>query len=46
MSPWYAFSQRPEKASPRQLRQLSYIPQFTTELMHVKGEENVVADAL
>ena len=42
----YAFSQRPEKASPRQLRQLSYISEFTTELMYVKGEDNVVADAL
>ncbi|KAH8360903.1 hypothetical protein KR084_005036, partial [Drosophila pseudotakahashii] len=41
----YAFRQRPEKASPRQLRHLGYISQFTTEIVHVKGAENTVADA-
>lgn len=42
----YAFAQKPEKASPRQLRQLDYISQFSTKITYVKGEENVVADAL
>jgi len=32
----YAFQQRPEKASPRQLRHLAYISQFCTTIMHVK----------
>src|SRR5699024_7268045 len=34
------------KVSPRQLRQLDFIGQFTTQLVHVSGEDNVVADAL
>ena len=38
--------QRPEKASPRQLRQLDYISQFCLTLSHISGEDNVVADAL
>lgn len=42
----FAFNQRPEKASARQLRHLDYISQFTTTILHVKGEENTVADAL
>lgn len=42
----YAFSQRADRASPRQLRQLDFISQFTTEIVHVSGEDNAVADAL
>lgn len=42
----YAFQQKAEKASDRQLRQLEYISQFTTDILHLKGDENVVADAL
>lgn len=42
----FAFQQKPEKASPRQLRQLDYIGQFTTDLRHVSGKENIVADTL
>ena len=42
----FAFSQQSEKASPRQARQLSYISQFTTDIRHVSGPENVVADTL
>lgn len=42
----YAFAQRLDKASPRQLRQLDYISQFSTEIIHIKGEQNVVAEAL
>ena len=41
----FAFSQKPEKASPRQLRQLNFIGQFTTNFIHIKGSDNVVADA-
>jgi len=32
--------------SPRQTRHLSYIAEFTTDLQHVKGKQNFVADAL
>ena len=32
--------------SPRQTRHLSYISEFTTDIQHVKGKHNVVADAL
>lgn len=42
----YAFHQKLSKASERQLRQLDYISQFTTDIIYVKGEDNVVADAL
>lgn len=42
----FAFKQRPEKADPRHLRQLHYISQFTTDIRHVRGEENVVPDFL
>lgn len=42
----YAFSQRAEKASPRQLRQLSFIAEFSTQITHITGSENVVADTL
>lgn len=42
----YAFRQRSDKASPRQARQLSLIAQYTTNIEHVSGVENPVADAL
>lgn len=42
----YAFKQDPLKSSPRQARHLEYIAQFTTDVRHIAGEENVVADAL
>ena len=32
--------------SPRQTRQLSYIAEFTTDIQHIKGKFNVVADAM
>lgn len=41
----YAISQKPEKASPRQLRHLDFISQFTTEMVYLSGPENTVADA-
>jgi len=37
---------RPDSCSPRQLRHLDYIAQFTCDIRHIKGEDNVVADAL
>jgi cleavage and polyadenylation specificity factor subunit 1 len=42
----YAFSQKVEKCSPRQLRHLDFIAQFSTDIRHVSGSDNSVADAL
>lgn len=42
----FAFSQNMEKASPRQTRQLDFIGQFSTDLRHISGKNNVVADTL
>lgn len=42
----YAFMQRSDKAAPRQQRQLSFIAQFTTDIQHISGQENIAADAL
>ncbi|UYV85023.1 hypothetical protein LAZ67_X004325 [Cordylochernes scorpioides] len=42
----YAFKQKNEKASPRQLKHLQYISQFTTDIKYIKGTDNIVADAL
>ncbi|GBM50713.1 Transposon Ty3-G Gag-Pol polyprotein, partial [Araneus ventricosus] len=33
----YAFRQKPKKASPRQLRHLDYIGQFSTNIQYIKG---------
>lgn len=41
----YVFRQRLDKASPRQARQLDLIAQFTTEIQHLAGDKNIVADA-
>ena len=32
--------------SPRQVRQLDFVAQFTSDIRHIKGEDNPVADAL
>lgn len=42
----FAFCQKPEKCSPRQFRYLDFIGQFTTDIRHVSGKDNIVADAL
>ncbi|WP_333765292.1 Ty3/Gypsy family RNase HI domain-containing protein, partial [Streptomyces sp. IBSBF 2390] len=42
----FAFRQNLEKASPRQQRQLDFISQFTTDIQHVTGDSNEVADWL
>jgi hypothetical protein len=42
----FAFSQRREKLPPVQLNHLSFISQFTTDIVHVQGKENVVADTM
>lgn len=42
----FAFRQEPEKSTPRQFRHLDFVGQFTTDIRHVSGDENVVADVV
>lgn len=42
----YAFKQRREKLPQVQLNQLSFISEFTTDIVHIKGTDNVIADTL
>ncbi|KAL1448514.1 hypothetical protein WDU94_002712, partial [Cyamophila willieti] len=42
----YAFKKAKDNSSPRQIRQLSYISQFSTDIRYVKGVDNAPADAL
>ena len=42
----FAFTSRSNSASPRQIRQLNFIAQFSTDILHISGANNVVADAL
>lgn len=42
----FAFAKTRDPISGRQQRQLSFISEFTTQIQHVSGKQNVVADAL
>lgn len=42
----FAFQQKSDKASPRQIRHLDYIAQFSTHIVHISGKNNIVADTL
>jgi transposase InsO family protein len=42
----FAFQQKRDTCSPRQFRHLDFIAQFTTDIRHISGQDNVVADAL
>ncbi|KAJ2937652.1 hypothetical protein O0L34_g19327 [Tuta absoluta] len=42
----YAFQSRKDNCSPRQYRNLDLIAQFTTDIRHISGKANVVADTL
>lgn len=42
----YAFKQKPDKLPPKQIDQLSFIAEFSTDIQYIKGPDNVVADAL
>lgn len=42
----FAFNQNSENASPRQLRHLNFIGQFSTDIRHIAGVENHTADFL
>jgi cleavage and polyadenylation specificity factor subunit 1 len=42
----YAFQQKRDKCSPRQFNHLDFIARFTNDILHISGEDNVVADTL
>ena len=42
----YAIKSSSKKYSPREIRHLDYVSQFTTDIRHIKGTDNIVADAL
>ena len=42
----HALRATPNHYSPREIRHLDFISQFTSDIRHVKGEANVVTDAL
>ena len=42
----FAFQQKRDNCSPRQFNHLDFISQFTTEIRHISGQDNIVADAL
>lgn len=42
----FAFQARPDRYSPREIRHLDFISQYTTDIRHISGRDNVVADAL
>jgi cleavage and polyadenylation specificity factor subunit 1 len=42
----YSFQQKRDKCSPRQFNHLDYIAQFTTDMQHISGKDNVVADTI
>ncbi|GFV17762.1 retrovirus-related Pol polyprotein from transposon 17.6 [Trichonephila clavipes] len=41
-----AFRQKSDKCSPWQIRQLDFISQFTTNIVHIPGSDNIAADVL
>ena len=42
----YALDVRPDRHSPRQIRHLDFIEQFTSDIRFVRGSDNAAADAL
>jgi hypothetical protein len=42
----FAFHQKRDKCSPRQFNHLDFIAKFTTDICHISGQDNIVADAL
>ena len=42
----FAFKSPADRYSPRELRQLDFVSQFTTDVRYIDGARNVVADAL
>ena len=41
-----AFQQKSDKCSPRQFKHVDYIPQITTDIHRISGQDNIVADAV
>ncbi|GBN10755.1 Transposon Tf2-6 polyprotein [Araneus ventricosus] len=42
----FAFTKKSDSSSPRQIRYLDFISQFSTDIRHITGSKNVVADTL
>lgn len=42
----YAFDKKPDQGSPRQQTQLQFIAQFSTDIQHIAGKDNIPADCL
>jgi hypothetical protein len=42
----FAFHQKRDKCSPCQFNHLDFISQFTTDIRHIPGQDNIVANAL
>ena len=42
----YALQSKPDHYSPREVRHLDYISQFTSDIRHISGSSNAAADAL
>jgi hypothetical protein len=42
----FAFHQKRDKCSPHQFTHLDFISQFTTNIHHISGQDNIVANAL
>jgi len=42
----FAFHQKRDKCSPRQFNHLDFISQFTSDIRHISGKDNVVEVAL
>ncbi|KAM8701808.1 hypothetical protein ACLKA7_001831 [Drosophila subpalustris] len=38
----FAFQQNPEKSTPKQTRQLSFISEYTTVIQHISGKDNIL----
>lgn len=42
----FAFTKSSDNATPRQIRQLDFLAQFTSDIRHISGQDNIVADSL
>jgi len=42
----FAMTSQTNHHTPRQIHHLDYISQFTTDIQHIRGEDNLVADTL
>ena len=42
----YALNSKPDRHSPREIRQLDFVSQYTSDIRHISGKDNTAADAL